>query len=243
MIRSYPEKLLIHCSHHKVATAFFMKIMRDISRNFNWNFQCCTQEELTPDTHFFLEIHSQIDSETLPPYVGSHIIRDLRDMIISGYFYHLWCPEEWCHRPRPMYGGKSYQELLNSVSQDEGIGLEITRSKWSIDRILNWNYSNPNFIEVKLEDLSQNQTQVFTDIFHHYGFSSDEMDKALSIIEALSFEKMSGRKRGEEDRKNHFRKGVSGDWENHFTDEHKVLFKETYPGALAKLGYEPDDNW
>lgn len=40
-----------------------------------------------------------------------------------------------------------------------------------------------------------------------------------------------------------FRKGEIGDWKNHFTDEHKHLFKKTAGKALIKMGYEKGYEW
>jgi hypothetical protein len=41
-----------------------------------------------------------------------------------------------------------------------------------------------------------------------------------------------------------FRKGSIGDWREHFTDEHKRLFKESDKNNwLVRLGYEKDGNW
>ncbi|HUX31044.1 MAG TPA: hypothetical protein VMV78_10530 [Thiobacillus sp.] len=41
-----------------------------------------------------------------------------------------------------------------------------------------------------------------------------------------------------------FRKGQIGDWREHFTDEHKKLFKETdKDGWLVRLGYETSEDW
>ena len=171
------------------------------------------------------------------------MIRDPRDMIISGYFYHLWCSEKWCNEKKSEYSDRSYQELLNAVSEDEGIELEMDRVKWAIKNMLNWNYSIPNILETRLEDLVKNEKDVVTRIFKHYGFHGQVLDKALSIYEQYTFEKIARRKRGEENQRKHFRKGVSGDWKNYFTSRHKELFKEMYPEVLVKLGYEQNDDW
>ena len=40
-----------------------------------------------------------------------------------------------------------------------------------------------------------------------------------------------------------FRKGLSGNWQNHFTGGHRQLFKETTGDLLIRLGYEGDMNW
>ncbi len=59
----------------------------------------------------------------------------------------------------------------------------------------------------------------------------------------LKDERTTGRKKGQEAEHSHLRKGVAGDWRNHFTDVHVKQFKSSYPGLLARLGYEADDNW
>jgi hypothetical protein len=40
-----------------------------------------------------------------------------------------------------------------------------------------------------------------------------------------------------------FRRGQTGDWKNHFSEEHKAAFKEVAGGHLIDLGYERDANW
>ena len=52
-----------------------------------------------------------------------------------------------------------------------------------------------------------------------------------------------GREKGKVDVRSHYRSGRSGDWRDHFTDEHKALFKSLYPGLVPKLGYEKSDDW
>ncbi|NJO76387.1 MAG: sulfotransferase domain-containing protein [Leptolyngbyaceae cyanobacterium RM1_406_9] len=64
------------------------------------------------------------------------------------------------------------------------------------------------------------------------------------IVKANDFSvKSGGRKPGEEDLNSHFRKGIAGDWKNHFNQQHIDYFKEQYGDLLIKLGYEQDKNW
>lgn len=60
-------------------------------------------------------------------YRGLHLIRDPRDVILSGMHYHLRAPEKWLHDPEPDYGGLSYQEKLNSLDGDGRLFLEMER--------------------------------------------------------------------------------------------------------------------
>jgi hypothetical protein len=70
------------------------------------------------------------------------------------------------------------------------------------------------------------------------------VEKLLAIIWRNEFaNKSGGRRPGQEDKANHYRKGSPGDWRNHFRDEHIQHFKERYNPLLLKLGYESDPNW
>jgi hypothetical protein len=65
-----------------------------------------------------------------------------------------------------------------------------------------------------------------------------------TILEKKSFENLSGgREKGEENVKNHYRKGEPGDWVNHFTPEIKREFKDRFNDVLLETGYEDDDQW
>ena len=69
-------------------------------------------------------------------------------------------------------------------------------------------------------------------------------DLLLGTVYQHRFEaRARGRKVGEENPKSHYRKGVAGDWVNHFTPEHATAFKERYGNLLIKLGYEEDYDW
>lgn len=61
----------------------------------------------------------------------------------------------------------------------------------------------------------------------------EDLDKEIveSAIEKFSFKSMTkGRKRGSEDKDSFFRKGVSGDWENHLSKEESDLFNPVLKG-------------
>jgi hypothetical protein len=66
----------------------------------------------------------------------------------------------------------------------------------------------------------------------------------LGAVYAQRFEMQTkGRRRGAEDTQSHYRKGVAGDWVNHFAAEHVDAFKERYGDLVVRLGYETADDW
>jgi len=66
----------------------------------------------------------------------------------------------------------------------------------------------------------------------------------LGIVHRHRFSaKAGGRKPGREDQGSHYRKGVAGDWRNHFTPEIEREFKARHGDLVVKMGYETDTNW
>jgi len=70
-------------------------------------------------------------------------------------------------------------------------------------------------------------------------------DEALltHLLDRSSFRYYTGRDPGQENRKRFYRKGIAGDWKNHFRDEDKRIFKEIAGDLLIQLGYEKDLDW
>jgi len=66
----------------------------------------------------------------------------------------------------------------------------------------------------------------------------------LGAVHARRFEaNAGGRTKGREDVASHYRKGVAGDWQNHFTAAHREAFDREFGELLINLGYEEDHEW
>jgi hypothetical protein len=244
MTEAAPSKLIAHFSHHKVVTKYVLAVLKDVAAEFGLKLQNCKQEQLRPNTDIFFSENSWVDLCKLPPYVGSHIIRDPRDIIVSGYFYHQWTKEAWCNTPWKHLGGLTYKQFISQMSKEDGIACEMQRiGGKTVETIAAWDYHNPNILEIHYEDLFANPDPVFASMFRHYGFSEEKVSRAVTLSDAHRFEKATQRKPGEENRTHHARKGLPGDWQNHFSDNHKRLFKEKFGDLVVRLGYEKDNNW
>ncbi len=98
-------------------------------------------------------------------------------------------------------------------------------------------YQQPNVLELRLEQLSQRPAAGFLEAFRFGGVDGPEAE-LRARIESLSFERKSG---GRPD--SHYRKGVAGDWANHFDEEDRACFKKEFPDIVERLGYEPAVVW
>lgn len=69
-------------------------------------------------------------------------------------------------------------------------------------------------------------------------------ERVLGIVWENDFaKKADGRETGREDPRSHYRKGVPGDWRNHFNPEHVTYFETHYGALLRRLGYEREAGW
>ena len=70
------------------------------------------------------------------------------------------------------------------------------------------------------------------------------MEAQREVVRANRFETWTGgRKRGQEDVASHERKGIAGDWRNHFTPKVAAAFRSRYGSLLVATGYERDERW
>ena len=68
-------------------------------------------------------------------------------------------------------------------------------------------------------------------------------ERVARIVERHGFARVAGRQPGTEVRNSFLRKGVVGDWVNHFSDEARRRFDARAGEALIRLGYETDHGW
>ncbi|UCH37620.1 MAG: sulfotransferase domain-containing protein [Candidatus Bathyarchaeota archaeon] len=202
---------------------------------------------------------SDICFENFPDYKGSHFIRDPRDLVVSGYRYHLWTKEKWCNDPnfdwwtsvtdhpyfseyvekkRKKYPENiSYKEYLNKLDTERGLILELIFCHPMLSEMKRWDYNNSKIIELKYEEIIGNETECFRRIFSHYEFHPKLIQRGVEIADQLSLKNQPKSETG------HVRKGTSKQWASEFTPLIKDLFNKVNGDLLIQLGYEKDMKW
>ena len=92
------------------------------------------------------------------------------------------------------------------------------------------------------ERLLADGRSVARELFAFLELPADERLLA-DVVERSSFRFYAGREPGQEDRKRFYRKGVVGDWRNHFSAADAATFKALAGDMLIRLGYERDLGW
>jgi len=270
--------------HHKGATTWIRSVLGKVCSELHLKYAIAGDptkfdynlnrfiEQKKIDFLFYVNADYRYVS-SLSNFKGFHVVRDPRDIIVSGYFSH-----RYSHSTANWEKLILHREQLEKVSKEEGLLLEMEFSRQFLEEMYHWNYNLPNVLELKMEDIIQNPYESFIDIFQFLEIIDDSrsntqkclkyflskavvrklnkytpfqltcdrilMSRLLEIVYINRFtNKSQGRRLGKEDITSHYRKGVPGDWKNHFNAEHVQFFKANYNDLLLKLGYESCLNW
>ncbi len=176
------------------------------------------------------------------------IWRDGRDVLVSQYYHSLFKNERGNARlvdiTRDDLRFKDYDDIKANLPLFLKYVYETKkhpRFSWK-DFVDSW-ADNRQAIHVKYEDLRLNTSYELQRIVKEIAGIELHENRAQQIAYEYSFEKLSKRKSGNENKNSFMRKGIIGDWKNHFTKETKELFAGYAGDALITLGYEKDYSW
>jgi len=194
-------------------------------------------------SHSLVKLHTRYSEENFR-VICRHVprfavtVRDLRDMCVSNYFHVLNEPAHPSHA------------LYTTLSREEGLmhRIGITGDEYApwVRDWLRCARSNPGKIFVlKYEDLNADPYAAFHSVFEFFSLPLDK-----NLLRELEQSKLSGEKDlktelqgGGLRSRSTARKGIVGDWRNHFSEAHKTRFKEVAGEVLVEAGYEHDLNW
>jgi hypothetical protein len=233
-LRGGARTRIVHGTHHKTGTRWTLGILAEMADRFGWRCQDGEQDLLRWDTEVFLQNHSRIDLSLFSQDVrGTHVIRDPRDVVLSGYHFHLRSSEAWLHQPRREFGGRTYQQHLRALSPRDGLVAEMRRcADDSVGDMLRWNYSDPRILELKYETLMSRPEETFRAMFRHYGLSDEQTAIALEI--ALEHTIPTSRRGIASD---HIRSGRIEQWREAYDADLIAAYTEILGDAHTRLGY------
>lgn len=162
-----------------------------------------------------------------------YVYRDLRDVVVSDYHHRAFLNP---NRAPAIFAEKSKEELLMADALVQWCG--------SVKRypdVGNW-IEQSGIPTVRYEDLKSDGPGTFHRALEEMGLV---IERALveQIVADNAFSTRSGREPGEEVATSPLRKGIVGDWRNHFTAKNIESFKEAFGQMLIDYGYESDFDW
>jgi hypothetical protein len=120
--------------------------------------------------------------------------------------------------------------------------LPVVTRPWH-QHVASWREAGNQVVFVRYEDLLADTRAALTGVFTAYLGAEPQADLIALAVDRCAFERQTGRKPGVEDRKNFARKGIAGDWRNHFSADARREFHRKAGEVLIALGYATDDAW
>lgn len=171
-------------THHKCGSGWFNKINFELFKKYGR-----VVHVLNDDNIKYKSINDLYDEEKIDflsynnanlnlinlddAFKAVHIVRDPRDIIVSGYYSHK--------KVHPIYDSEEgralqkHREVLNNISMHEGLIKEIEFSKkWYLGKMMGMSMvSSDKILRLKLEDISTNTIEKYREILCFYGLGLD----------------------------------------------------------------------
>jgi hypothetical protein len=188
----------------------------------------------------------------LPEARFIHVIRDPRDVLLSGARYHEKAPlgnENFLKKQRPEWGGLNYKDhLKNLPTPQEKLLFEMEQKHAStLFEMLAWPYGHPQAVELRYEQLMEDHDcSLFRSALERCAIQGLNIDDAVRAFWDSSL--FGGlKKKGERPNRivNHVTSGSGAEAQWRFKMPRSVarIYAGRYGAALDALGYATDDSW
>lgn len=162
-------------------------------------------------------------------------VRDPKDVLISQY---------WSWRATHLNNDEEIEQTrvrLQEMSLEDGLLLLLREQRmWFCNALETWlpEIEAGRVTLVRYEDLLRNFEAALAPALELAGLPLTRR-QLLTVKEKYSFRAVTNRDRGDEDRGDHYRKGIAGDWKNYSSEPLAEAFNAAYGHAASVLGYEP----
>jgi len=257
-------------AYHKTGTVLAEQIMRAVGERFGLSvaLHYGLVEKLDPAPDIVLLAHSLVGADfTSRPFRAIRIVRDPRDIWVSGYLYHRRCPEGWCVNtdfdpsppityPRVDYsfqhypeswkqaylawlGGRSYQRNLLERDQEAGLAFELAGyTGCTLDAMRGWRLATEDLLDVRLEAVTGDYDGAMRATFLHLGFSGAECEEAIALAASHDIARMSDDAVA---RNPHIHSRTISKWRDFLSAAQLGEFEQRYGDLIVTLGYRPSN--
>lgn len=191
----------------------------------------------------------------MPP--TAYIVRDGRDVMVSFYFFHMRALTVQSDPSTRSRLQRRYDNLFGPGFDPADARLHLPRfiehmmesapvthgTTWA-EHVRSWTQLPREDVGVvRYEDLLADTPKHLAAVMSQVTGEPPKISKARAAATLYDFASRSGRSTGDEDRTSFLRKGVAGDWRNHFSREAGEVFDHFSGDVLRDLGYVQSDRW
>lgn len=249
---------LVFC-YHKTGTVLFGNVLRAacarVGLSFEERFGFVASVEGGADV--VLLAHGLLGA--LPEsFRAVRVVRDPRDVWVSGYLYHRHCREPWCVNAAPVpagpigfpfvpmafahrrerwkrdwiarLGGRSYQANLLGLDRAAGLDFELAGyAGATFEDMQGWRFGAA-VPDVRLEDFASDFDAAWRRVFGLLGFE----EELAGLAAAEDVGRMSD---AEVAARPHIHGRSTSKWREVLSPEQAAAFGARYGGLVARLGY------
>ena len=253
-------------TYHKTGTVLLEHIMRTVAGRLGLTIALHygLVEKIEPAADIVLLPHSLVGPDFAGrPFRAIRVVRDPRDIWVSGYLYHRRCREDWCtnvdfdpsppilhprvdfslqHYPESWkraylagLGGKSYQRNLLERDQQAGLAFELAGfTGCTLEAMRSWQLATPDLLLVQLEAMTRDFDGAFAAIFEHLGFGDDEGAQAVELARPHDVARMSDQAVAQN---RHIHSRTISRWREFLSAAQIDEFERRYGDVIVNLGY------
>lgn len=240
----FPPPTLFHITHYKAGSQWILRILNTLTPDRivlpeMGTSQFLSRPVLPGKVYPTLYVtREQFEKVTLPSRWRRFVVlRDLRDTLVSAYFSLRYSHEEL---DSTMVRAR---QRLTSTSLENGLLMLLKEWLPPVAAMQkSWATTGEPFI--RYADLLTQDVAILERVLIDQCRMPVSREQLREVVLANRFEaRTKGRERGSEDIGSHERKGVAGDWQNHFTSAVIREFKRRYGELLIATGDEQNDRW
>lgn len=173
----------------------------------------------------------------------SLFLRDPRDLLVSGYFYHRKGVEPWTRIRNPTEtdyevvngnipeavraSGMSMSDYLGQCDVDEGLLIELEFRKHHFDSLTEWlDVRDTRLLMIDYVEIMRDEKRAFERLGAHHGFNVIQMTALAYFVNRY---KASNNKRN-----SHIRNPAPGQWKKTLTPEIIDTLDRQFPDLIAR---------
>jgi hypothetical protein len=266
-----PRHRLAIVTHHKVGTVLMSNVFRHMSSVLGWSSESVlghreARNPMADVTLFGHGVPAQLPGD--PDLRVVHLVRDPREVLVSGYLYHLHTDEPWCveippSTPPETIGfplvpysqesrdrvwkldyltslrGRSYRDNLNRMDTTSGLQFELDHyARWTIEEMLRWTDAQDKRVLMVR----------FEDIMGSFDTCFDRIGRHLGLrtperwlLQILARRQDLDRKSADEVRAMaHVHDPTPDRWKQYLTDDLTERIETRFDTGIRALGYGRD---
>lgn len=190
------KMIFTYFGHHKCATTWLSAIIQQVCLDLGLNYAVVDNPNrfnsnlesyvYNRSIDFLAYINADVYYlRNFENYIGFHVIRDPRDIVISGYFSHLYS-----HPTDGWPELAEHRQHLQQVSLEKGLFIEMEFDRQIFAGLKSWDYYKQNVLEIKMEELIINPYETVVKIFSFLELTDNEYS-SISLLQRFIASKIN----------------------------------------------------